>query len=88
MADGNNNVQMSDNIYHSSAYTIPTQVFTSNNNKLIYTPKKWEDNELIERIEMNNLEQGIQIALEGASVAQAAGDRAVATINGLLSGDA
>lgn len=36
--------------------------FTSGN--MIYSPKKWQDNELIDRVEMNNIEQGIQIALE------------------------
>lgn len=47
---------------NDSNYTPISQDFTSGN--LIYSPKQWADNELIERIEMNNIEQGIQIALK------------------------
>ena len=36
----------------------------TSNSGLIYSPKKWQDNEKIDRVEMNNIEQGIQIALE------------------------
>lgn len=47
-------------------YTASNQDVVSSSG-LIYSPKKWEDNELIETIEMNNIEQGIQIALESRS---------------------
>ena len=70
MPDGTNHSQMNDTTYKSSAYEIPVQVFNSADNKLVYTPKKWEDGELIERIELNNFEQGIQIALEQTSTIQ------------------
>ena len=47
---------------NDSNYTPINQDFTSGN--LIYSPKQWADNELIERVELNNIEQGIQIALK------------------------
>ena len=47
-------------------YSVSGQDIISDSG-LIYSPKRWEDNELIERIEMNNIEQGIQIALESRS---------------------
>lgn len=47
-----------------SSYTPSTNEFESTDKTLHYTPKRWENSELIERVEMNNIEQGIQIALE------------------------
>ena len=52
------------NIMRDSQYAVSGNYFNSADGSKRYVPKKWDDNELIERIEMNNLEQGIQIALE------------------------
>lgn len=68
---------------NDSNYTPTNRTFTGGNN-LTYTPKYWEDNELIERAEMNNLEQGIQIALAQTDEIQETADQAVAQVNSLL----
>lgn len=66
-----------------SNYSPTNRTFTGGNN-LTYTPKYWEDNEVIERAEMNNLEQGIQIALEQVDTIGNTADEAVRQINSLL----
>jgi hypothetical protein len=48
---------------NDASYIVSGGDVTSNSG-LIYSPKKWQDNEKIDRVEMNNIEQGIQIALE------------------------
>lgn len=68
---------------NDSNYTPIVQEFTSGN--MIYSPKKWEDNELIERVEMNNIEQGIQIALESRAEMETIKDQFVSIIQSDLS---
>jgi hypothetical protein len=46
-------------------------------------PKKWENGELIETIEMNNIEQGIQIALESRSTIQDIANTAIAQVTNI-----
>lgn len=57
MTDGYNNPNMDDESYEAENIVIQT-------GNLTYTPKKWADEEHIETVEMNNIEQGIQIALK------------------------
>lgn len=61
MAD-ETNVNMSDEYY-----IVSTDVRQSQDGSLTYAPKKWVSGEVIQTIEMNNIEQGIQIAMEQAS---------------------
>ena len=68
---------------NDSNYTPIDRTFTGGNN-LTYTPKYWEENELIERAEMNNIEQGIQIALAQTDEIQETADQAVAQVNDIL----
>lgn len=73
--------------YVSIDNTDPSQSYftgTTNNGNLRYVPKKWEDNELIETIEMNNLEQGIQIALAQTSNITDTAREAINTVNSAL----
>lgn len=53
---------------------------TSSDGSLTYVPKKWESNEIIDTIEMNNIEQGIQIALEQTSTIQDISETAINNI--------
>ena len=69
---------------NDSNYTPLTREFDSADQTLHYTPKLWEDNELIERIEMNNIEQGIQIALEQTSTIADTAEEAVNSVNQAL----
>lgn len=71
---------MSDINYRSNAYTIPSEPFKSADNILEYLPKKWEDEEIIDRVEMNNIEQGILIALEQTSTIQNTAEEAVENV--------
>jgi len=68
------NYLMDDSRYQASG------AFYSLDESKVYAPKKWEDNEIIERIEMNNLEQGIQIALESRSTMENIKDEFITTI--------
>jgi len=53
---------------------------TTSNGNLRYVPKKWESNELIETIEMNNIEQGVQIALAQTDTIQQTANQAVENV--------
>lgn len=57
MANEETNERMSDTYYNVN--TDNPIVFTSLDGFKVYTPKKWEEGEVIQTIEMNNIEQGI-----------------------------
>lgn len=69
------------NMMRDSSYTVSGDYFDSADGNKRYVPKRWDDNELLERIEMNNIEQGIQIALESRSTLENITRTAISQIN-------
>ena len=69
---------------NDSNYTPSTREFDSTDQTLHYTPKLWEDNERIDRVEMNNIEQGIQIALEQTNTIKTTAEEAVNSVTDAL----
>ena len=87
MANETNSYMDERGYYVSIDSTDPSQSYftsTTSNGNLRYVPKKWEDNELIETIEMNNIEQGIQIALAQTSNITDTAREAINTVNAAL----
>jgi len=81
MANENNNKMNQSNYHDYYNSIIPSQPFVVEEKHLQYYPKLWEDNELIEAIEMNNIEQGILIALDAADSIGNIKDEALAVIS-------
>ena len=70
---------------HYTSSIAPEQPYTIVEKYLQYYPKLWDENELIETIDMNNIEQGIQIALESRTEMEKVKNQFIGTINSELS---